>query len=96
MLSISKPVSEKEEAAAEEGGRSGEEREEGCPFCPGAIMGMHFLAITAGGFGWVRVGSEQEKEKGKNRGRRSRGRILLIGCACLAHLLCAVCAPARG
>lgn len=49
-------------------------------------MGMHFLAITAGGFGWVRVGSEQEKEKGK-----IGGRILLIGCACLAHLLCAVC-----
>lgn len=49
-------------------------------------MGMHFLAITAGGFGWVRVGSEQEKEKGKNGGR-----ILLIGCACLAHLLCGVC-----
>lgn len=92
MLSISKPVSEKEEAAEE--GEKEEKGEGRLPLCPGAIMGMHFLAITAGGFGWVRVGSEQEE--GKNRGRRWRGRILLIGCACLAHLLCAVCAPARG
>lgn len=41
---------------------------EGATLCPGAIMGMHFLAITAGGFGWVRVGSEQEKEEGKGTG----------------------------
>lgn len=61
MLSISKPVSEKEEAAEE--GEKEEKGEGRLPLCPGAIMGMHFLAITAGGFGWVRVGSEQEKEE---------------------------------
>lgn len=67
-------------------------------------MGMHFLAITAGGFGWVRVGSEQEKEEGKN-GREEQGqdsthwlRLLsafVVRCVCTrsrlnCYIVCAV------
>lgn len=60
---------------------------------PGAIMGMHFLAITAGGFGWVRVGRQGAitTQNGGRGGEGTRRRTLLIGCACLAHLSVCVC-----
>lgn len=50
-------------------------------------MGMHFLAITAGGFGWVRVGSEQEKEKGKN-GREDSTHWLRLLSAFVVRCVC--------